>query len=935
MKNKRKYRFLDTGLPLKKRVADLVSRLTLDEKVNMLSVRQKAVPRLGIGEWNIGTEVARGYVGRQPGEYSTVFPQPVGLAATFDPALMRELGEIAGTEARVYHKKEPCSKLMMFGPTVDLLRDPRWGRNEEGYGEDPFLAGEMSAAYAKGMRGGDKRYMRVFPILKHFCCNNREELRGTDNANVEPRTLYEYYYAAFEPAIKSGGALSLMTAYNELSGVPCMINPEIKKICIDKWGMLFAVTDGGDFTQNVLFHKYGSSHAETISLALKAGNYAMCDSAETTAAAALEAVKRGLMGEKDVDRAVTATLTGRFMLGEFDPPEKNPYADIPDEKLNCAEFKAVGSLAARECVTLLKNDGLLPIKANGGERLKIAVVGPLADANYPDWYTGKSDYHITVLQGLRDAFGKDRVSYHDGCDTVALKSLSNGKYIQTGEDGFVTAGADKVTAACRFKKIEWGEEAVYVSLFNGKLLKLDGGFINADGNDTYEWFGKTIFRPGEYFGFVVIKTWRGRDIAVDANGRLYETFGNAVTKEKLFGEEILSDGVKEAAKIAEKADYAIICAGNNPMVTARECYDRKTLALPPAQQRLACSVSAANPKSVLVITSSYPYAINKEQRELPAIVHTAHGGPESGSALADVLTGKYNPAGRLPQTWYKSERELPDITDYDIIDGGSTYLYFEGEALYPFGHGLSYSSFEYSDFSVEDGGKTVEARLKVKNVSGVYGEEVVQLYFTALEPRVKRPKKQLCGFIRKGIKPGETAEIAFVFNKNRLRFWDVTRGKFAVETGRHRFYAASSSADIRRSFDVDIIGEKIPPRDLTETARAVDYDGKFNVRMRYDRERKRHYINGSEFGGELEFFGVSLDGVTGIEVRAATDAGEGEIGVFVGGERAGEIKIPATASPTGFKKRKARFEKPLGGAGNLVLKLPFGVNLLDVRLFAD
>ncbi|MDR0196859.1 MAG: glycoside hydrolase family 3 C-terminal domain-containing protein [Oscillospiraceae bacterium] len=929
----KKHPFLNPKLSLKKRVADLVSRLSLDEKINMLSVHQQAVPRLEIDEWHIGTEVARGYVGREPEEYSTVFPQPVGLASTFDPALMRELGEIAGTEARIYHKKNRSRSLMLFGPTVDLLRDPRWGRNEESYGEDPFLTGKMSTAYVEGMCGSNERYMRVFPILKHFCCNNHEEERGTDNANVEPRTRREYYYAAFEPAIKAKGALAFMTAYNELSGVPGMVNPDIRKICIEEWGLLFAVTDGGDFTQNVLLHRHGTSHAQTIAAALKAGNYAMCDNFKTVAAAAAEAIKTGLISEKDIDRAVTATLTGRFLLGEFDPPEQNPYADIPDEKLNCDEFKATCSLASHECITLLKNDGALPFRDDG--KNKIAVIGPLADAYYPDWYTGKSDYCVTAYQGLKDAVGEARVSFHDGCDIVAFKSLSDNKYLQVKEDGSVIADADEITAACRFKKIDWGGEVVYISLLNDKLLKVEDGFVNASGKDTYEWFGRMIFRPGEYMGCATIKSWRHRDIGTGEGGRVREMFGNAVNRSKLFREEIISDGAREAVKIAKKADFAVICAGNNPMVVARECFDRKTLALPPTQQKLIDSVSTANGNSVLVIIASYPYSVNKEQRELPAIIYTAHGGPETGRALADVITGKYNPAGRLVQTWYKSERDLPDIKDYDIPDSGSTYLYFEGQPLYPFGHGLSYSNFEYTGFSVKDCGNTLEARVKVKNASDIYGEEVVQLYFTALNPRVKRPKKQLCEFIRRGIQPGKTAEIIFEFNKKRLRFWDVTRGKFVVETGGYRFYAASSSVDTRRAVDITVKGEKIPPRDLFKMTEAADYDGKRQINTLYDRERERHYVNAPQLGGTLEFFDALLDGATGIEVRAAMDAGEGTVGVFAKGRRVGEIKIPASASPTGFKKQRTRFAKPLKGTGNLTLDVSWGVNLLDIKLTDD
>jgi len=911
-----------------KNAADLVSRLTLREKIGLLSIRQQAIPRLGIKEYNIWTEVARGYVGREEGEYSTVFPQPIGLASTFDPALMRELGEVAGTEARIFHKKNPASCIILFGPTVDMLRHPLWGRNEEGYGEDPFLTGEMSTAYTKGLRGNNKKRWRVIPILKHFCCNNHEETRGTDDANAEPRTLREYYYAAFEPAIKNKGAAAVMTAYNELSGVPAMINPDLNKVLKKEWGMLFAMTDGEDFTQNVNLHHYSLSHAETLALALKAGNNVMCDTLESTTAAAEKAIKDKLLTEKDIDACITETLTARFLLGEFD--EHCEFDDVPEDRLNCGEFRAVNARAARECITLLKNDGLLPLDTSK----KIAVIGPLADAYYPDWYTGKTSYFVTIRQGLEKAFGAGNVSFSDGADIVAIKSQATDKYLAVREDGSVYANADEVTSACRFRKIDWGGEIVYVSELNGKLLRVDGGLVTASANDSFEWFGKTVISEDNYMGDIVYKDCFGNYLGIDGDGRFCEIGGNAVTKEKRFAEKILLDGVAEAAKLAEKADYAAVVLGNNPMVVAREQFDRKTLELPPAQKRLIGKALAANKNTALVINASYPYALG-EHELIPAIVYTAHGGPEGGGAMADVLTGKYNPAGRTPQTWYRDDRDLPSIKDYDITRG-LTYLYFDGEPLFPFGHGLSYSKFEYSDFEVKESGEDIEVKVKVKNASDVFGEEVVQIYFTALNPRVKRPKKQLCEFIRQGIEPGAKAEFVFVFSKERLRFWDVTRSKFAVETGKYRFYAAASSEDVRCFADITVKGEKIPPRDMTKLTRAIDYDDKSGVKISYDKEKGRHYVNTPRGGsGVLEYFDCAVKDVTGIELRAATDDGAGKIAVFADGKELCEVDIPATASPTDFKKIKARFKPLKKVATTLTLTLSSETNLSDIRLIVN
>jgi beta-glucosidase len=940
-KNGFKYPFQNPELALKKRVADLVSRLTVNEKISMLASTQQAVKRLGIAEARFGTEVARGYVSREPGEISTVFPQPIGLASTFNPGLMYELGEICAIETRIYHKKADFTKLMVWGPTVDLCRDPRWGRNEESYGEDPFLTGEMSTAYCLGMVGSDKKYLRVLAGLKHFCCNNHEEDRLRDDANITVRLLREYYYAAFEPAIRRGGAHSLMTAYNELSGVPAMINNDIKKVCKDEWGMLFAVTDGGDFSQNVWAHKYSDSHAQTIALAFKAGNNIMTDITATSIAGAKQAVKSGLVSEKELDTVVSQVMQGRFMLGEFDPPELNPYNDIPDTMLDCDEFRAVNARAAHECITLLKNDNLLPIAecADHGAPLKIAVVGHLANHGYKDWYTGMSSYNVTILQGLKNIFGEN-VGFHDGCDIVAIKSVLNNRYLCVKNDGCVTADSDKITKACRFKKIDWDGQVIYISEQNGKLLRLyeddvksplnqsHTGYVNALGNDTYEWFGRMIIRPDEYENSTVYKSWRHKDLAVVDN-RLCEVEPGAITKAKMFNEEVVVDGAMQSAKLAETADYVIVCAGNDPMVPARECFDRKSLNLPGQQQRLIDEVMKVNRNCILTITASYPYII---PQNLPAVIYTAHAGPQSGNAMADVLTGRYNPAGRLPQTWYKSERDLPDIKDYDIMSSGSTYLYFEGEELYPFGHGLSYCEFEYSDFSVKDTGKNIEVSVKVKNTSDIYGQEVVQLYFTALQPRVKRPKKQLCEFIRQGIEPGQRVEITLVFDKSRLRYWDVTRHKFAVETGEYRFGIGASSKDIRCFADVRVKGEKIPPRDLSKTAAAIDFDDRRGVKLRYDPKCERHYIHAPMWNGALDFYDVVLSGITEVEVTASIDVNEGKIGVFVDDVPVGEITVPAAACPTQFKKHKCKFDKPLKGKGRLTLKLTQYINLMDVKL---
>jgi beta-glucosidase len=349
------------------------------------------------------------------------------------------------------------------------------------------------------------------------------------------------------------------------------------------------------------------------------------------------------------------------------------------------------------------------------------------------------------------------------------------------------------------------------------------------------------------------------------------------------------------------------------------------------QEILISCVADANLNAVLVITSSYPYAIT---HELPAIIHTAHGSPESGNAMSDVLLGKYNPAGRTPQTWYKSECDLPDIKNYDIASSGATYMYFEGEPLFPFGHGLSYSKFEYSCLSVKNCGEEIRVSFKVQNTSDIDGVEVVQVYFAVENPRVKRPLKQLCAFERRATAAGETADFSLTIDKQKLRFWDVTRGKFAVESGEYRFSVGASSGDIRLTAEKQINGETIPLRVMSAPVPAVDYDNKRSIALRYDKRLGRHYVHAPAWNGAIEFFDVDLAGISGIEITAATALGEGKVGVFVDDTKVGEVAVAACVSPTQWGQFGCDFAEPrlFAETGKLTLKLSEHTNLLEVRV---
>lgn len=907
--------FRDSSLPMKDRVADLLARLTTEEKINMLSCHMDAVPRLGIGEWYVGTEVARGYVGRDTDEVSTVFPQPIGMASMFDPALMYELGVIAGNEARYHYQNNPNGKLMLWGPTVDMERDPRWGRTEEAYGEDPFLTGEMSKAYTKGMAGDDPVYLKTVPTLKHFCADNNEADRDRCSANVDMRTLHEYYYRAFKAAITEGGARSVMAAYNELSGVPAVMNPDLQKLLKDEWGLDFVVTDGGDFSQNVLAHKCVKTHAEAMALCLKNGSDSMNDPSDMVSAAAADAFEKGLITVEDIDKAVGNVLYGRFRLGEFD--DNHPYKDmkvIPESE----ESRAVNRRAAMEQFCLLKNDGLLPLKKG----VKIALTGPIADENYADWYTGRSSYAVSIKQGLEKEFGAEKLLFDNGYDIVAVKSCGNGKYLTVSKDGSVTAAAEEISESCLFELHDWDFGSMnFKSKLNGKYITESGGIYKAVSDTPHEWFIREWFKPTVYEGKYCFKSWHDKalDIFVNDKGELSTRQASGITPDKQFEIEIVSSGAKRAAELARKADIAIVCAGNHPMQVARECYDRPDIVLPKHQSGLIRAVFEANPKTVLMITAGYPYAVKWEKENLPAMLFTSHAGPELGTAAAAVLSGSFNPAARCPLTWYESVHELPNIKDYDIIGNNMTYMYYKGKPLFPFGHGLSYSEFEYGNFKAVQDGEAVKVSLTVKNISQTDGDEVVQIYYKVNDPRVKRPLKQLCGFRRVRIGAGETVSVEMNVSFSALEFYDVTREKLCVESGIYTFSAGASSEDIRCSAELNIEGETIPPRDMS-FVKAKNNDGGYNVSLGFSFDRNDHYIMSGDWGGGLIFNSADMKSYTIAEVLCSAPCKGGSLEINADEKTIGRAEVSPSSCPEDFKVYRIPLE-PASGVMNLRIAL--------------
>jgi len=832
------YPYFNTNLPVEQRIDDLISRMSIEEKILFLPTHQNAIPRLNISEYNVGGEAAHGVVSKLGN--ATVFPQPIGLSSTWDENLLNEIGCVIGDEARIFYEiANEKFGLTLWAPTIDMERDPRWGRTEEGYGEDPYLTGRLSSSLIKGMQGNHPFYLKLVPAPKHFYANNHEDGRIMDSSSVDPRNKNEYYLKAFKPAYIEAKAYSMMTAYNEINGTPCILNKEVKNIVKGEWGCDgFIVCDGGDMSQTVEYHKYYETHAETIAGGLKSGVDCFTDDPELVINSAREALQRGLISENDVNKAIKNIFKVRFRLGQFDPKELNPYANIPKSKLCSKEHSSLALKAAKESLVLLKNENnFLPF--NKDQIQNIAVIGPLSDVVYRDWYTGTHSYKITPLQGINQILKDKDIIHVPTYDEVIISSKLNNNtlLVNTDTENTVIIDGSFSDISNIFELTDWGVGSYTLrSKRNGKYLTTDDKKISASSSEVFGWFVKEVFNLStQSDGTINLKTWNGKYVTCSNNSLnsldvVNEDPNNDNSK---FILNTVSNGIENAVKAAKASDVAIVFVGNNPLVNGKEEIDRKDLILPTSQQELIKAVYEANPNTVVVIIGSYPFAINWENENIPAILYSAHGCQEIGSAIASTLFGEYSPAGKLSMTWYKSINDLPTIKDYDIIKGKRTYMYFDKEPLYPFGHGLSYTNFLYDNIKlshkISRPNDNIDITFSIKNIGNILSDEVVQLYVHCENSRVIRPIKELKGFKRISLKPNEVKNVTLRLNINDLSFWDVTQDKFTIEKGNYILMVGSSSQDIRLKSKLFIDGEVIPSRDLTKVTRAENYDDYCNV----------------------------------------------------------------------------------------------------------
>lgn len=897
------YRFLDTTLSFDERTKALLEELTLEEKLSLIHTRMAAVERLGIKSFVIGAEVARGLVcrgddfGERP---TTVFPEPFGMAAMFDANIMRAVGEVTGNEARIYNT-EGKSSLCVWGPTVDLERDPRWGRNEEAYGEDPFLAGTMAAAFCSGMYGVNDKYARVIPTLKHFYANNHEENRGVDNAVIPTCLKYDYYLKAFEKPVREGKAYSLMTSYNEINGIEALCNPEVDKVCKDKWGLLFAVTDGGDFVENVQRHRHDKNHVEAIAKVYKHhGADIMTDNEKLVTDAAREAIKQGLISEADIDKALFGALKARFMLGEFD--EDCPYNDVDKSLLCCDEYYRIAEKAAEKSVILLKNSkSVLPLS----KREKVAVIGYHADMNFRDWYTGSSEKKGTILDALIAEVGRENIVYESGNDIIALRNEVTGFYFSVGEDGVLTCDSASINESCLLELFEWGDGAVsFRSRYNGKFLS-DCGVLKCVADEPYGWFVREKFSLKRDGNTAVMRNWQDRFVKIDSSSCLAVSESLKAGNDCLLHIELFSAGADRVRRAVTEAHNAVYFCGNNPLINARETIDRKHIDLPEKQQELLDVILSLNPNAVLYLVSGYPYAINDKRAS--AIMHITHAGPAMGYAVKRTLFGDVAPAGRCPVTWYRSADELCDIKDYNIIRTKSTYLYYDGEPLYPFGYGLSYTSFRYgsvrTDKKTYEQGEKVYITFEIENAGGCDGEEVVQLYVCEPKNLPNRPYRKLKAFSRVFVPRGESVRVDLELDIAELAVWNPNTREHEVFGGEYELQIGASCADIRRTVEINVVGNEYNGRDITKIIPAVDCADYLGVEYLADEELEEYALI-SDWQSFMRFPGCVFKSYHAVELVASNPGAPAKI--TLSSEETGvvlaECEVPSTGSLTEFRK---------------------------------
>jgi beta-glucosidase len=822
--------FRNESAPLHDRITDLLSRLTVEEKIGLLRATSPAIPRLGIDKYYHGNEALHGVV--RPGNF-TVFPQAIGLAATWNADLHYRIATAISDEARARwnelaqgrEQKAQFSDLLTFwSPTVNMARDPRWGRTPETYGEDPLLSGTLGAAFVKGLQGDDPKYLKIVSTPKHFAVNNEEHNRFEANPQVSERLLREYYLAPFEQCIREGRAASIMTAYNAINNVPCTANPWlIQKVLREDWGFGgYVVSDCGGPALLVSGHKYVKTPEAAATLSIKAGLDLECGD-NIYIQPLMNAYKQRMVSDADIDSAAYHVLRARMQLGLFDDPAHNPYNKIPPSTVGSPEHRELALEAARQSIVLLKNaKNTLPIDL---KKVKsIAVVGiNAANCEFGDYSGFPVNRPVSVLAGIRERVGEGvKIVHAPWVSALDGYELISQSYFPEGLNAEYFANRN-LEGDPKVRRDEWinfepANQAPDPFLpkspvsirWKGKLRPtVSGTYTFAFTSDD----GCRLFVDGQK----VIDAWAGHSIRTDTvrmdleAGRDYllqaEYYDNRDAAVARLSWRIPSADRKnrldlygDAGKAVRECDLAIAVLGINKSIE-REGRDREDISLPKDQEEFIREIYSVNPNTVVVLVAGSSLAINWIDAHIPAILNAWYPGEQGGTAVAEALFGDCNPAGRLPLTYYNSPDELPPFDDYDLTKG-RTYQYFTGKPLYPFGYGLSYTSFEYRNLTVADEGETVRVSFDVKNTGKRDGSEVAQLYVKLPDRDIPLPLKQLKGFKRVFIGKGKTEKIEIILPKETLRYWDEAKAAFVVPAGTYRFMAGASSEDIRLTKEV-------------------------------------------------------------------------------------------------------------------------------------
>ena len=823
--------FRNPDLPVDQRVDDLVSRMTLEEKIGQMMNAAPSIPRLGIPEYNWWNECLHG-VARAG--LATVFPQAIGMGAAWDEDMQYRMATAISDEARAKHheferkgKRLIYQGLTFWSPNINIFRDPRWGRGQETYGEDPWLTGRLAVQFIKGLQGDDPKYFKTIATVKHFAVHSGPEPeRHFFDARPDERDFRETYLPQFEMGIKEGKAYSVMCAYNRLYGQACCGSSRLLTTILRKeWGFTgYVVSDCGAIDDIYEHHKIAATPEEAGAIAVKSG----CDlECATTFTHLNDAVAKGIISEKSIDTAVKRLFTARFKLGMFDPADRVKYAAIPYSVVDSREHRQLALEAARKSIVLLKNSqNILPLKKEGKT---IAVIGPNADdpSMLLGNYNGLPSHAVTPLEGIRTKLGPQNILYAKGCDLadnlpsfvrIPAKALAPGLQASYYNNKDFT-GNPLYSAIDTVIDATWGDGAPRKDMDDDNFGVRWDGTLAPDQSGDYQLGVITTCKVKVWLddSLVVFTSYHFRDEFNDPRLRKSTTLHlQAAHKYRLRIDNSESYGdariqlvwwrkepsrtqqlKAEALATAKKADAVILCMGLSARLEGEEMDvnidgfkggDRTSLELPKVQQDLIRAIAATGKPVILVLLTGSAVSVNWEDQHLPAIVEAWYPGQAGGTAIADVLFGDYNPAGRLPVTFYTSVKDLPDFGDYAMA--GRTYRYYKGKVLYPFGYGLSYTTFHYDSLQITPATRdSLHLTTRVTNTGALEGDEVAQLYLTAPETKIPVPIRSLHGFQRVHLQPHETKTLHFtiapdaftVINEQMQRI--PLPGKYAVSIG--------------------------------------------------------------------------------------------------------------------------------------------------------